>query len=262
MADKSWDDQYISKTDAIKLAIISIVPFANADNINGIQNSFEKTIGDFPSEDVQPVVRKPVEGYEGLYWVTQTGEVTNADGKVMKQYVKKGHATYYKKVALYKDGEYKQLYVHRIVAKAFIPNPNNYPQVNHIDEDGTNNNAYNLEWCTHKYNVNYGTAKERRKEKIVGVPHTKEHNKKISDSLYKHYGDGFVGKQVICLETGKVYDSVAKASRELNVPEGTICRSCRHQFKKGRRYTFRYYDGARMDGTSNAQVIPSKDGGT
>lgn len=56
MADKSWDDQYISKTDAIKLAIISIVPFANADNINGIQNSFEKTIGDFPSEDVQPVV--------------------------------------------------------------------------------------------------------------------------------------------------------------------------------------------------------------
>lgn len=55
MADKSWDDQYISKTDAIKLAIISIAPFANADNINGIQNSFEKTIGDFPSADVAEV---------------------------------------------------------------------------------------------------------------------------------------------------------------------------------------------------------------
>lgn len=57
MADKSWDDQYISKTDAIKLAIISVVPYTNSFNIHDCQRSFEKTIGDFtPSVDVQPVV--------------------------------------------------------------------------------------------------------------------------------------------------------------------------------------------------------------
>lgn len=67
-----------------------------------------------------------------------------------------------------KDGICKEFYVHRLVAEAFIPNPDGLPMVNHKDEDKTNNFAENLEWCTNEYNVNYGTAKERRAKKIRG----------------------------------------------------------------------------------------------
>lgn len=53
--------------------------------------------------------------------------------------------------------------IHRLVAEAFIPNPNNYPCINHKDENPSNNNIDNLEWCTYKYNANYGTGVERQK---------------------------------------------------------------------------------------------------
>lgn len=59
----------------------------------------------------------------------------------------------------------KILKIHRLVAQAFIPNPNNYSVINHIDENPENNRVDNLEWCTHKYNTNYGTARIRRIEK-------------------------------------------------------------------------------------------------
>jgi hypothetical protein len=199
----------------------------------------KRAIRKLPAADVRPVVRKPVVGYEGLYFITNDGEVTNADGIVMKQHAKKGNGTCYKSVSLYKDGQYKTKYVHRLVAEAFIPNPENLPIINHKDEDGTNNKVENLEWCTHQYNVNYGTARERQREKLVGVPHTKEHKKKISDSLYQHYDEGFVGRRVVCLETGVVYDSVAKAARDLGISEAAVRMSCNRGSTKGYKYTFR-----------------------
>ena len=60
----------------------------------------------------------------------------------------------------------KSLYVHRLVAQTFIPNPNNYTVVNHIDEDSLNNHVDNLEWCTQKHNINHGTCQQRRSEKV------------------------------------------------------------------------------------------------
>ena len=66
-------------------------------------------------------------------------------------------------INLHKDGKQKSYRTHRLVAQAFIDNPNNLPEINHKDEDKTNNNVDNLEWCDSKYNHNYGTWREKRR---------------------------------------------------------------------------------------------------
>ena len=117
---------------------------------------------------------RPVVGYEGLYEVSNIGRVRSID-----RYVKTCYGSY----RLHKgkvlspgirpDGylvvslQYRMFRVHRIVAEAFLPNPDNLPQVNHKDEDKSNNRVDNLEWCTAKYNNNYGTARIRAKETAI-----------------------------------------------------------------------------------------------
>lgn len=142
---------------------------------------------DIPAVDAVPVVWVAINGFEGLYEISNFGRVRNRNGEVLKQRIKRTNCTCYKTVDLWKDGRYYKKYIHRLVADAFIPNPNNMPFVNHKDEDGTNNFIDNLEWCTREYNVNYGTAKERRAKKIRGVPHTEEHKEKISSGLRRYY---------------------------------------------------------------------------
>ena len=109
-----------------------------------------------------------INGYEGLYKVNNRGEVLSVRSKRILKAGKNKQG--YMCVALAKDGKSKTHKVHRLVATAFISNPNNYPYINHKDEDKTNNNVENLEWCTHKYNINYGTAIERRSEAIKKSP--------------------------------------------------------------------------------------------
>lgn len=79
----------------------------------------------------------------------------------------------YKRVSLFKNKKRVDKKVHRIVAETFLPNPNNYPIINHKDENPSNNHVDNLEWCTHKYNSNYGTGKircvESHKKPIVSI---------------------------------------------------------------------------------------------
>lgn len=125
---------------------------------------------------------KDIEGYEGLYQVSNFGNVkgvkrvikrANNSNFSVKEHLLKIRYNHkgYKMVWLSKQGKQKFCSIHRLVAKAFIPNPNNLPQVNHKDEDKTNNHADNLEWCTNAYNINYNNkaAIERgiktRKEK-------------------------------------------------------------------------------------------------
>ena len=157
------------------------------------------------------VVRKPVKGYDGYYEVDQFGRVFGLDriikvndngrnyekpiaGKQLKQSM---HTNGYKTVYLTKDGKTKTLFVHRLVAEAFIPNVDNLPMVNHKDEDKTNNFVENLEWCTNDYNINYGTARKRQANKIRGIPHTDEHKKKISESM-KAYREKEKAKNGYC----------------------------------------------------------------
>lgn len=99
---------------------------------------------------------KQIDGYEN-YYVSKSGKVFSRN-KELRQYSNKGYSLVY----LYKDTKRKKYFVHRLVATAFIPNPENYPFVNHKDENPKNNNVMNLEWCTAKYNTNYGSCIEKR----------------------------------------------------------------------------------------------------
>lgn len=115
-------------------------------------------------------VWKSIRGYEGLYEVSSTGYIrrTKETNRLRTDGILKfGKRRNYLKVTLCINGTNKDFAVHRLVAEAFIPNPNNYPYVNHKDENPTNNNVSNLEWCTAKYNTNYGNAIAKRvKSKI------------------------------------------------------------------------------------------------
>lgn len=132
---------------------------------------------------------KDIEGYEGLYQVSDLGNVRSlkfSGGnkvKLLKQNTNRG----YKQVTLRKNGKMKTCKVHRLVAMAFISNPNNYKEVNHKDENPSNNDVSNLEWCTSEYNKNYGTRNERASESKRGKHHSEETKKKISESLKGKY---------------------------------------------------------------------------
>ena len=96
-------------------------------------------------------------GWKGIFQISNTGKVRRLykrGPKELKSVVKRGG---YKGVLLKANGIFKCELIHRLVATAFIPNPDNLPHVNHKDEDKTNNSIDNLEWCDAKYNNNYGT---------------------------------------------------------------------------------------------------------
>lgn len=109
---------------------------------------------------------KDIEGYEGLYQVSNYGKVKSlGNDKNKKSKMRKERTTKdgYIQIKLHKNGETKGFYIHRLVAQAFISNPNGYKEVNHIDENKRNNSSTNLEWCTRLYNVRYGTRTDRMK---------------------------------------------------------------------------------------------------
>ena len=121
---------------------------------------------------------KPISGYEGFYEVSNLGRIRSlerivecSDGRKrkIKDRTLKGssYSGGYSGVTLHKDGCAKFVNIHRIVAEAFVPNPLEKEEVNHKDENPSNNHASNLEWVTHKENLNFGTRTERARKAIV-----------------------------------------------------------------------------------------------
>ena len=111
---------------------------------------------------------KDIAGYEGLYKVSNLGNIKsfrlNKEGTILKPY--KNQKGYCMLRLCNKEG-WKLKLVHRLVAEAFIPNPLNLKEINHKDENKENNTIDNLEWCDRKYNCNYGTIRQKTREKII-----------------------------------------------------------------------------------------------
>lgn len=189
-------------------------------------------------------VWKDIPGFEGYYQASTLGNIRSVPrvarnnhyvvGKVLKQcYDRDG----YPQVALRKDGVSKTRNVHRLVALTFIPNPNNYPEINHKDEVKTNNNVFNLEWCTTHYNVTYGTRVQRMADKRRGVPRPD-----MQGQRNFFYGKHFMGKDNHAsrktaqydLEGNllRVYDSAADAGRDNNISGKAIRAALRRRDKE------------------------------
>lgn len=125
----------------------------------------------FSHEELNNEEWRDIEGYEGMYQVSNLGRIKRLPlGKQwpcrqthnnIRKY-KKSNSGYFV-VNLSKQNKVKFHFVHRLVATAFIPNTENLPQINHKDDDKTNNRVENLEWCSRKYNIYYGTGIERQK---------------------------------------------------------------------------------------------------
>ena len=142
---------------------------------------------------------KSIPGYEGIYEVSNLGRVRSVERcdrfnrKIVSKILKPNYVSGYLRVGMYKNKTFKYYLIHRLVAQAFLPNPDNLPQVNHKDEDKSNNRVDNLEWCDRSYNMNYGTVQQRRIQtninngKYTGNSKTKEYIKEYSKKYKKEH---------------------------------------------------------------------------
>lgn len=160
------------------------------------------------------VQKKTIEGFED-YYITSDGEIYSYarilhrrdgkkirhPGKRLKPYIRSDG---YLSVTLYNRSVQRRFFVHRLVAQAFIPNPDNLPQVNHKDENKANNSVDNLEWCTQQYNLYYGT-----------------HFKKIADKNSRPVMQFTTDNEWIA-----EYRSAMEAERQTGIKQGTISWVC------------------------------------
>lgn len=178
---------------------------------------------------------KDIVGYEGLYQVSNFGRVKSLKrkvyagrGKMRWQYEKimsdnKTNGNGYKIVSLVKDGKQKNKYIHRLVAEAFLENSNNYPCINHKDENRGNNNINNLEFCTYKYNNTYNDTHIKR-----GL--NNRNNKYSKKILQLDDNDKIIN----------IFPSISEAGRKLNVSFQAISDCLNGKQKHSAGYKWKY----------------------
>ena len=162
----------------------------------------------------------PIKGYESLYEVSDQGRVKSlkfGKERILKP-VRKLNG--YLQIGLWKNGENKTYSIHRLVAKTFIPNPDNLPEVNHKDENKTNNKSENLEWCDQKYNNNYGTRVKRQSDKC-------------SKPVIQLTKDG---------EFVREWKSMNDVQRNLGYSNGNISSCCTGRYKSAYNYIWKFKD--------------------
>ena len=173
-----------------------------------------------------------IEGFEGLYQVSNLGRVKSLDriitfkdgrirkfkGKILKQNHDKDG---YLMVSLVKNGNYKYVKVHRLVGQAFIKNIYNKPYIDHIDTDKTNNVFYNLRWVTQKENVNNPITKQ----------HAKNSRPKEKIKLRK---------KIFCNELNMEFDSLQEAVETLDLNYGHLSECLSGKRKKHKGYTWKF----------------------
>ena len=175
-------------------------------------------------------VWKDIEGYKGLYQVSNMGRIKSLNyhrtGK--EKLLRLGTNTKgYLQVVLYKDGKAKCCKVNRLVALAFVPNddPENKIQVNHInDENKTDNRAVNLNWMTPKENINWGTRNERVSQKMVNHPD-------MSKPIIQMTLDG----QVVA-----IWPSTREIERKNGFNQSNICQCCQGKRKTTNGFRWKY----------------------
>ena len=166
-------------------------------------------------------------GYEGLYQVSNEGRVKRlyrSKERILKLRDIRGSF----RIWLYKDKQVKTFGIHRLVAQAFLPNPDNLSEVNHKDENKYNNHVENLEWCDRLYNLNYGTRNQR-----IACSHI----------------NGKDSKKVLQLtlnnEVVAEWPSVREIERQTGWRNGNICSCCRNEphHKTAYGYKWQYKNG-------------------
>ena len=166
---------------------------------------------------------RDIKGFEGYYQISNLGRVRSLDREIYHPYNKtishyKGSIMRfsirrkgYLGICLTKGNKQKSFLIHRLVAQAFIPNPMNYDQINHIDENKANNRVDNLEWCDCKYNVNYGSCIKNMKKTRI-------------NNTYNQ-------KKIMCVETGVTYFNSKHAERETGYNARSIRAVCEGKYK-------------------------------
>ena len=157
---------------------------------------------------------------ETHYSINEEGEVKNIiTGKILKQHDTKD---FYKSVMIYLDGKGKNCRVHRLLAQAFIPNPENKPYVNHKDGNRSNNKLENLEWCTPSENIRHA----------------------INTGLMTPVKERAVVQYDLDGNKIKIYDSITQAARETNSSIEKIILCCKHQRLTHNYFQWRYINEA------------------
>ena len=131
------------------------------------------------------------------------------------------------------------LKIHRLVAIAFIPNPQNLPQVNHKDEDRTNNCVENLEWCDVRYNLNYGSHNEKLRKSLTGRKLTEEHKRKISAGATTCKRVAVFTKDGVKLQE---FRSATHTAKFVGGNRTNVVANCRGKINTYKGYVFRYLE--------------------